>query len=310
MPLGEQEQSLLHELVQRHVAETGSAVADGPAQAAGRRRWPSSPPWCPATTSRVMEMMPGRRSRRPRRRRRGHGRAQRCPPRRCRPPRGWLPRRWHVPDPNGFLRYDRQLPARRPVPVRITRLAGGVPAGRRGADPRAGHPLHGLRHPVLPRRLPAGQPHPGLERPGPYRQLGRRRGVAARHQQLPGVHRPALPGALRGGLRARHRRRPAGDHQAGRGGDRQPRVAARGFTPRAGAGAVGPVGRRGRLRARRPRRRPAAGPRRSRGDGVRARRRDRWPAPLRHPRLQVGEAAHRRRGWPSSPPRACASAPA
>ncbi|MFC5945426.1 glutamate synthase, partial [Micromonospora harpali] len=25
-----------------------------------------------------------------------------------------------MPDPNGFLRYDRRLPARRPVPVRIT----------------------------------------------------------------------------------------------------------------------------------------------------------------------------------------------
>ena len=26
---------------------------------------------------------------------------------------------WEVPDPNGFLRYERQLPKRRPVPVRI-----------------------------------------------------------------------------------------------------------------------------------------------------------------------------------------------
>ena len=25
-----------------------------------------------------------------------------------------------MPDPNGFLRYDRRLPARRPVPVRIS----------------------------------------------------------------------------------------------------------------------------------------------------------------------------------------------
>src|SRR5258705_1735972 len=31
----------------------------------------------------------------------------------------WLSWRWHVPDPNGFLRYDRRLPARRPVPVRL-----------------------------------------------------------------------------------------------------------------------------------------------------------------------------------------------
>ena len=45
--------------------------------------------------------------------------------------------------------------------------------------------------------------------------------AAARDEQLPGVHRPALPGALRDGLRARHQ--PArGDHQAGRGLDHRP----------------------------------------------------------------------------------------
>ena len=80
----------------------------------------------------------------------------------------------HVPDPNGFLRYERQLPARRPVPVRIMDWREVYPPAGRRADPRAGHPLHGLRHPVLPRRLPAGQPHPGLERPGPHRRVGRR----------------------------------------------------------------------------------------------------------------------------------------
>ena len=80
-----------------------------------------------------------------------------------------------MPDPNGFLRYDRRLPARRPVPVRISDWREVYPPAGDGADPRAGHPLHGLRHPVLPRRLPAGQPHPGLERPGAHRQLGRRR---------------------------------------------------------------------------------------------------------------------------------------
>ena len=39
--------------------------------------------------------------------------------------------------------------------------------------------------------------------------------AAARHQQLPRVHRPAVPGAVRGVLRARHQRR-SGDHQADR----------------------------------------------------------------------------------------------
>jgi glutamate synthase (NADPH/NADH) large chain len=37
LPLGEQEQSLLHELIQRHVAETGSAVAEDLL-----KRWPEA----------------------------------------------------------------------------------------------------------------------------------------------------------------------------------------------------------------------------------------------------------------------------
>ena len=47
--------------------------------------------------------------------------------------------------------------------------------------------------------------------------------AAARDEQLPGVHRPALPGAVRGGLRPRHQLRP-GHHQAGRGLDHRPRL--------------------------------------------------------------------------------------
>ena len=47
--------------------------------------------------------------------------------------------------------------------------------------------------------------------------------AAARDQQLPRVHRPDLPGAVRVGLRARHRRRP-GDDQADRVRDRPPRL--------------------------------------------------------------------------------------
>src|SRR4051812_40216435 len=36
--------------------------------------------------------------------------------------------RWHVPDPNGFLRYDRRLPPRRPVPVRLQDWREGYPS--------------------------------------------------------------------------------------------------------------------------------------------------------------------------------------
>ena len=49
----------------------------------------------------------------------------------------------------------------------------------------------------------------------------RRHRAPARDQQLPGVHRPAVPGAVRGRLRARHQRRRR-DHQADRGRDRRP----------------------------------------------------------------------------------------
>jgi glutamate synthase (NADPH/NADH) small chain len=75
-------------------------------------------------------------------------------------------------DPKGFLKTRRGR--RRPAPGRRLRLrdwrevyepfAPGGWSGRR--------PVHGLRHPVLPQRLPAGQPHPGVERPGLAARLG------------------------------------------------------------------------------------------------------------------------------------------
>ena len=56
---------------------------------------------------------------------------------------------------------------------------------------------------------------------------------------------------------------------------------------------TGKARRRRRLRTRRPRRRPAAHPRRPRRRRLRAGRPHRRPAPLRHPRVQDGEAAPR-----------------
>ena len=55
------------------------------------------------------------------------------------------------------------------------------------------------------------------------RSLARGDRPAARDQQLPGVHRPALPGAVRGLVRARHQQR-SGDDQGDRGVDHRPRV--------------------------------------------------------------------------------------
>ena len=123
----------------------------------------------------------------------------------------------------GFLKWERETPTRRPVPVRLHdwhEVYEPFPADKLAA---AGRPLHGLRHPVLQQRLPARQPHPRLERPRLPRPLARRDRAPARHQQLPRVHRPAVPGAVRGGVRARHQ--PGSrHHQAGRGRDRRPRV--------------------------------------------------------------------------------------
>ena len=107
-------------------------------------------------------------------------------------------------------------------------------AARRGAA-RAGRALHGVRRAVLPQRLPAGQPHPGLERPRLPRPLARGDRPAARHQQLPGVHRAAVPRAVRGGVRAGDPRGRRGRDQADRGGDRQPRLG-RGLDRAAAAG--------------------------------------------------------------------------
>ena len=58
--------------------------------------------------------------------------------------------------------------------------------------------MHGLRRAVLQQRLSPRQPHPGLERPRLAGPLAGGHRAAARHQQLPGVHRPPVPGAVRG----------------------------------------------------------------------------------------------------------------
>ena len=124
----------------------------------------------------------------------------------------------------GFLKHGRETADAAAGAGAAARLEGGLRAvpRRRRCSTQAGA-LHGLRHPVLQQRLPARQPHPRLERPRLPRPLARRDRPAARHQQLPRVHRPALPGAVRGGVRARHQRRPGHD-QAGRGRDHRPRL--------------------------------------------------------------------------------------
>ena len=205
-------------------------------------------------------------------------------------------------DPKGFLKHGREVATRRGWPT--SGLGRGLP-GRHRPRPAADHhhpgrSLHGLRHPVLPHRLPPGQPHPGVERPDPSRQLRRRDRAAARDEQLPRVHRPPLPRPVRDGLRARHQP-AAGDDQADRGLDHRPRVGVAGRAPAAARVAVRQDGRRHRVGSGRPGRRPAADPRRPHGGRLRARRQGRWAAALRHPRVQDGEVAHRPAPGPDAP---------
>ena len=90
------------------------------------------------------------------------------------------------------------LPQRQPVKVRLRDWHEVYEPFPEDETRRPGCALHGLRHPVLPRGLPAREPHPRVERPRLPRRLARRRRAPSRHQQLPRVHRTALPGALRG----------------------------------------------------------------------------------------------------------------
>jgi glutamate synthase domain-containing protein 3 len=125
-----------------------------------------------------------------------------------------------------------------------------------------------------------------------FKQTGASARRPALDQQLPRVHRPRLPRALRGRVHAEHQQRRrsgiksiehaiidkawerAGSCRSRRPQDRQAR---RGRRLRPGR-----AGRRAAARARRPRR-----------HGVREERPDRRAAALRHPRLQDGEVAHR-----------------
>ena len=208
-------------------------------------------------------------------------------------------------DPKGFLTHRaRELPA-----AAAGRRAH--PDWREVYEPfpheharRAGRALHGLRHPVLPQRLPAGQPHPGVERPG----LARTTGAGAIERLHATNNFPEFTGRLC----------PAPCETAcvlGINADpvtiKQVEVAIvdrawdEGWvTPqppaRLSGRTVAVVGS-GPGRARR---RAAADPRRPHRRGVRARRPHRRPAALRHPRVQDGEAPPRPAARADARPRA------
>ncbi len=115
---------------------------------------------------------------------------------------------------------------------------------------------------------------------------------AALHEQLPGIHGPHLPGAVRSSVHARHQRR-SGRHQVARTRDHRQGVGRRLGRAAAAEAQDRQEGRRGRFRALRARRRAATRARGPRGDRVREERPHRRPAALRHSRLQAGEVADR-----------------
>ena len=135
---------------------------------------------------------------------------------------------------------------------------------------------------------------------GPHRRGG---AASPRDQQLSRGDRTRVPRALRGFVRAQHPRR-AGDHQGDRARDRRPRDRAGGPRPAARPHADGQArGGRG-LGAGRARGRAAARARGTRRGRLRARRSPRRPPPLRHPRLQDGEATCSTRASRRCAPRA------
>ena len=211
-----------------------------------------------------------------------------------------------------------------PASARTTTRSSSPASRRRAARP--GRPLHGMRRPLLPQRLPAGQPHPRLERPRLPRPLAGGDRPAARHQQLPRLHRPAVPRAVRGGVRAGDPRGRRRHDQADRARHHRPRLPRRAGSspsrPRRETGqsvAVVGSGPAGMAAAQQLRR---AGHARH---PVRARRGRRRAGALRRARLQDREARRaaarraaarrgrraalrRRRRRATSPCRSCASA--
>ena len=161
--------------------------------------------------------------------------------------------------PTGFIEFGRELPRRRPVPVRLRDWREVYEPFGAEATRAQGARCMDCGIPFCHEGCPAREPDPGVERPGLPGRLVRRHRAPARHQQLPRVHRAALPRPLRGGLRARHQRRP-GHHRADRVRDRRAGldrgVGAAPDRPRAHRSAGG----RRRLGPGRPGRRPAAGP--------------------------------------------------
>ena len=207
----------LRDLVSRHAEETGSPVADGTARRLASTRRSAAR----VHQGHAARLQPGARG----------ADAPRADPTSERADHGggpWLTRRASSRTPR------RDCPSRRPVDVRIHGLERGLRAdGTPAAVERAGRPLHGLRHPVLPQRLPARATSSRSGTTSCCRgRLGRR--------PSSGCTRPTTSPSSPGGCARRRARRRAcsastsrpGDHQAGRGRDHRPGLGRRLRSPR------------------------------------------------------------------------------
>ena len=194
----------------------------------------------------------------------------------------------------GFMEFERVEEGHEPVPKRVKNYREFVFTLNDDEAKVQGARCMDCGIPFCNSGCPVNNIIPGLERPGlPRSDWKNALDDAALDQQLPRVHRPHLPGAVRGGVHAQHQRRP-GRHQVDRARDHRQ-------APGTKAGSC-----RSRRRARPARRSPWSA--RARPAWPRAQQlaraghdvtvfekndRDRRPAALRHPRLQDGEVAHR-----------------
>ena len=191
-----------------------------------------------------------------------------------------------------FIEFERAVPHAEPVAERLKHwreFEGEAPRGELRAQ---GGALHGLRHPLLSQGLPAREHHPRLERPRLSRTAGRRRSSASTStNNFPEFTGRICPAPCE------KRASSASTTIRSRSSSIEKQIIDYAWKE----GWVGPRSRRGRpgrrsrssARARRHGVRAAARARRSRRDALRARRPDRRTPPLRHPRLQDGEAPDR-----------------
>ena len=136
-------------------------------------------------------------------------RRQRCAANR-RWPRARRRREEWAKSPAFWRSTGRSRPARRRRPYpHLPRVRHSRCRRRRPAQVRA---LHGLRHSLLSQRLPRSTTRSRTGTTSSTTTTGKNAARPALDQQLPRVHRPHLPGPVRGGLHAQHRRR-AGHHQ-------------------------------------------------------------------------------------------------